>query len=84
MSEKFKHIHYLDHPHFTVGHVDQWGEGGYLLYEKQVYSYWEDRKEQYGEVHDPVDIESFLEYAKRINITIPRDFMDKLYEALKS
>ncbi|GAB4132816.1 MAG: hypothetical protein OHK0045_22390 [Raineya sp.] len=84
MSEKFKHIYYLEHPHFTVGHVDQWGESGYLLFEKQVYNYREDRKEQYGEVDNPVDIEVFLEYAKKNNIVIPQDFMDKLYEALKS
>ncbi|MFN3316152.1 MAG: hypothetical protein ACK40K_05020 [Raineya sp.] len=81
MSEKFNHIVYLNHPRFTVGHADQWGESGYLLYENQVYEYWEDRKDQYGEVLNPRDIPTFLEFAKKANIAIPRAFMDKLSEA---
>ena len=84
MSEKFNHIYYLDHPHFTVGHVDQWGESGYLLYENQVFSYWEDRKEQNGQVYNPLDITAFLEFASRANIQIPEYFMEKLQEALKT
>jgi hypothetical protein len=76
--ENHEHIFYLDCPHFTVGHVDQWGEQGYLLFEGKVYSYEEDRKEQCGRTHSPATIKEFLMYAERLQIEIPDDFMQKL------
>jgi len=78
--ENYEHIFYLDCPHFTVGRVDQWGEQGYLLFEGKVYSYDEDRKNQYGTTHSPMTIDDFLTYALRLQIAIPDDFMKKLKE----
>ena len=40
--ENYEQIFYLDHPHFTVGRVDQWGEQGYLLFEGKLYRHVED------------------------------------------
>lgn len=76
--ENNEHIYYLDCPHFTVGHVDQWGEQGYLLFEGKVYSYDEDRKNQYGTTHSPMKIDEFLVYAQRNQIEIPVNFMNEL------
>lgn len=78
MSEQFDHIYYLEHPHFTVGRADQWGESGYLYFEGKVYSYEEDRKCQYGRTYSPMSINEFIEYATRYQIEIPRFFMDVL------
>jgi hypothetical protein len=79
--ENYEQIFYLDHPHFTVGHVDQWGEQGYLLFEDKVYSYEEDRKEQCGRTHSPTTIKEFLAFAEKLQIPIPEDFLKKLVEA---
>lgn len=81
MTENYEEIFYLDHPHFTVGHVDQWGEQGYLLFEGKVYSYEEDRKEQCGRTHSPAAIKEFLACAEKLQILIPEDFLKKLAEA---
>ena len=78
--ENYEHIFYLDCPHFTVGRVDQWGEQGYLLFERKVYSYDEDRKDQCGTTHSPMTIRDFLAYAKAKQISIPDEFMKKLRE----
>jgi hypothetical protein len=80
--ENYEHIFYLDCPHFTVGHVDQWGENGYLLFEGKVYSYEENRKDQCGTTHSPRSIEDFINYAERVQIEIPEAFAAKLKEAL--
>lgn len=79
--ENYKHIHYLECPHFTVGRADQWGERGYLLFDGKVYSYEEDRKEQCGMTTSPVAIKDFLVYADKNQIAIPESFMEKLREA---
>jgi hypothetical protein len=78
--ENFEHIYYLEHPHFTVGHVDQWGESGYLYFEGKVYSYEEDRKCQYGRTHSPRTVADFLAFAERYGIDIPGFFLDILNE----
>jgi hypothetical protein len=79
--ENYEHIFYADCPHFTVGHVDQWGEHGYLLYEGKVYSYEEDRKDQCGSTYSPLSIRDFLRFAEDSRLTVPEDFMNKLMEA---
>lgn len=79
--EEFDQIHYLACPHFTVGHVDQWGEHGYLLFEGKIYWYEEDRKDQCGNTGSPMSIDEFLNVAERGQISIPADFMSKLKEA---
>jgi hypothetical protein len=76
--ENYEKIFYLDCPHFTVGHVDQWGEQGFLLFEDKVYAYDEDRKDQCGSTHSPRAIEDFLMFAETQQISIPNDFMEKL------
>ncbi|HLA94160.1 MAG TPA: hypothetical protein VK612_00460 [Pyrinomonadaceae bacterium] len=81
--ENYEHIFYLDCPHLTIGRVDQWGEQGYLLFEDKVYSYDEDRKNQYGTTDSPMSINDFLKYAKARQILIPDDFMEKLMEFQK-
>lgn len=78
--DEFPHIYYLDHPHFTVGHVDQWGENGYLYFEGLVYSYEEDRKCQYGRTHSPRTVVEFLEFARRCQIDVPQTFLDAMNE----
>jgi hypothetical protein len=80
--ENYEHIFYLDCPHFTVGHVDQWGEQGYLLYEGNVYAYEEDRKDQIGRTYSRVSITDFLTYAERNQVAIPTDFMERLTPSL--
>lgn len=80
MMENYENIYYLDCPHFTVGHVDQWGEQGYLLFEGKIYSYEEDRKDQCGRTYSPMTISDFLEYADKYQIVIPADFMQNLME----
>jgi hypothetical protein len=79
--ENYEDIHYLNCPHFTVGHVDQWGEHGYLLSGGKVYFYEEDRKEQTGSTYSPKTIEEFLAYAEKFQIAVPEDFLKKLAEA---
>jgi hypothetical protein len=79
--ENYEQIFYLDCPHFTVGHVDQWGEQGYLLFEDKVYSYEEDRKNQCGTTHSPTTIKDFLIHAEQQQISIPDDFMKRLKQA---
>ena len=79
--EDYEEIFYLDCPHFTVGHVDQWGEQGYLLFDGKVYSYEVDRKEQCGRTHSRTTIKEFLEVAERLQIPIPETFLKKLTEA---
>ncbi|MGH7783254.1 MAG: hypothetical protein ACREO5_05375 [Candidatus Binatia bacterium] len=81
--ENYEQIFYLNCPHFTVGHVDQWGEHGYLFYEDKVYSYDEDRKDQCGKTDSPMSINDFLIHAEQNQISIPDDFMKKLTESLK-
>jgi len=76
--ENYENIYYGNCPHFTVGNVDQWGEQGYLLFEGKVYSYEEDRKGQCGTTHSPRLISDFLAFAKKHQISIPDDFMQKL------
>lgn len=76
--DSYDAIFYLDCPHFTVGHVDQWGEQGYLLHEGQVYSYEEDRKNQCGRTYAPMSARDFLAYAEREGIEIPEDFLKEL------
>lgn len=76
--ENYDHIFYLDCPHFTVGRVDQWGEQGYLLHERKVYSYDEDRKNQSGRTYAPMSIDDFLAYAEDQRLTVPNDFLEKL------
>ena len=78
--DNYEQIFYLDCPHFTVGHADQWGEQGYLLFENKVYAYEEDRKEQTGRTHSPMTIKEFLIYAENVQISIPGDFIKKLDE----
>jgi len=80
--ENYEEIFYLDCPHFTVGHVDQWGEQGYLLFEGKVYSYEEDRKEQCGRTYSPTTIKEFLAFAEERQIPIPETFSKKLIEGL--
>lgn len=79
--ENYEQIFYLDCPHFTVGHVDQWGEHGYLLFEGKVYFYEEDRKDQCRTTRSPVTIKEFLAYAAERRIPIPEAFLKKLAEA---
>jgi hypothetical protein len=79
--ENYEEIFYLDCPHFTVGHVDQWGEHGYLLFEGKVYSYEVDRKEQYDRTYSPMTIKDFLAYAEKHQIPVPEEFLNKLAEA---
>lgn len=74
--DEFPHICYRDHPHFTVGHVDQWGESGYLYFEGMVYSYEEDRKCQYGRTHTPMKPDDFLSYARRNGVEVPTSFLE--------
>jgi hypothetical protein len=78
--ENYEQIFYLEHPHFTVGRVDQWGEQGYLLFEGKVYAYEEDRKDQCGRTHSPVAIREFLTFAEKHRIPVPEDFLKKLLE----
>ena len=78
--DNYEHIFYLNCPHFTVGHVDQWGEHGYLLFEGKVYFYEEDRKEQRGSTSSPMTVEDFLAYAEDSHIEIPADFLQWLSE----
>lgn len=79
--ENYENIHYLDCPHFVVGHVDQWGESGYLLYEGKVYWYEENRKDQCGSARSPVTVKEFLAFAEKTQLSIPEDFLRKLKEA---
>ena len=79
--ENHQDIVYLDCPHFTVGHVDQWGEQGYLLFEGTVYWYEVDRKDQCDSMSSPLAIRDFLIYAEKNQISIPESFMKKLTEA---
>lgn len=79
MSEKnYDHIYYKNCPHFTVGRVDQWGEQGYLFFEGMVYQYYEDRKEQYGTVSNPRNVEDFLNHAKENTLDVPLSFLEVL------
>ena len=78
--ENYEEIFYLDCPHFTVGHVDQWGEQGYLLFEGKVYSYDEDRKDQTGRTYSPMTIKEFLAYAEEHQLPVPESFLKKLAE----
>ena len=79
--ENYEDIFYLDCPHFTVGHVDQWSERGYLLSGGKVYFYEVDRKDQCSSTRSPMSIEEFLAYAEKFQITIPEDFLKMLTEA---
>ena len=72
--ENNEQIWYLDCPHFTVGRVDQWGESGYLLFERKVYFYEVDRKDQCSSATFPKSIDEFLSYAKEYRIVIPEEF----------
>lgn len=78
--ENYEEIYYLDCPHFTVGHVDQWGERGFLLFGDKVYAYEEDRKDPGGTTDSPMGIKDFLLYAEKHKISIPDDFRKKLVE----
>jgi hypothetical protein len=78
--ENYEEIFYLDCPHFTVGHVDQWGEHGYLLFEGKVYFYEVDRKDQCSTTRSPATIKEFLVYADKHQIPIPEAFLKKLEE----
>lgn len=79
--ENYEEIFYLDCPHFTVGHVDQWGEHGYLLFEGKVYFYEVDRKDQCHTARSPTTIKEFLAYAEERRIPVPETFLKKLTEA---
>lgn len=79
MPNEYDHIFYDNHPHFTVGEVDQWGEQGFLFFEGRVFHYWENRKDQCGETSNPMTIETFMEYAKQQSIEIPEAFMRVLF-----
>lgn len=79
--ENYEEIFYLDCPHFTVGHVDQWGERGYLLFEGKVYFYEVDRKDQCAATRSPVTIKEFLAFAEERRIAVPEAFLEKLMEA---
>jgi|GEM_PF-1643132 len=79
--ENYEDIFYLHCPHFTNGPVDQWGEQGFLLHEGEVYSYEEDRKDQCGRTFGRTSIRDFLVRAEQEGLTIPSEFMTKLYEA---
>jgi hypothetical protein len=81
--ENYEQIFYLDCPHFTVGHVDQWGEQGYLLFEGKVYSYEVDRKEQTDRTHSPVTIKEFLALAEKRQIPIPEAFLKSCWKLKK-
>ena len=81
--QNYDDIFYLDHPHFTVGKVDQWGEEGYFLYDGLVYAYEENRKDQCGETHSPLAVRDFLAYAESRGLEIPEDFKVLLMEAIK-
>ena len=76
--ETYEDIFYLHCPHFTVGHVDQWGEQGYLLHEGKVYAYEEDRKNQCGRTYSQMSIEEFLAYAADQKLIVPTDFREQL------
>jgi hypothetical protein len=76
--DSFDEIFYQNCPHFTVGNVDQWGEQGYLLHERKVYSYEEDRKNQCGRTYAPMSVVDFLTYAEREGIIIPEGFLREL------
>jgi hypothetical protein len=76
--ENHVHIWYLDCPHFTVGHVDQWSERGYLLFEHKVYFYEVDRKDQCSSTRSPMTIVDFLTYAREHRISIPDEFQKSL------
>ena len=78
MSEEFDHIHYKKCPHFTVGHVDQWGESGYLLFEGEVYSYTADRHEQFDTIRNRMSIEKFVAHADKMKIEIPERFQKEM------
>lgn len=78
--DSYDNIFYLDHPHFTVGRVDQWGEQGYLLFEDKVYAYEEDRKNQCGRTYSPMSIDEFLGYAENHEISVPEDFRRQMKE----
>jgi len=78
--ENYEQIFYLDCPRFTVGHVDQWSERGYLLFGGKVYWYEIDRKEQCDSVRSPVSVEEFLDYAKKSELTVPESFLSALAE----
>lgn len=80
-DENFDNIYYLEHQHFTVGHVDQWGESGNLYFEGRVYSYEEDRKCQYGRTYSPMSINEFIAYAVRYQVEIPQLFLGILDNA---
>lgn len=79
--ENYEDIFYLDCPHFTVGHVDQWGEHGYLLFDGKVYFYEVDRKDQCHTARSPMTAEEFLVYAEESGLTVPEGFFKKLTEA---
>jgi hypothetical protein len=81
MMENYENIFYLDCPHFTVGHVDQWGEHGYLLFDGKVYFYEVDRKDQCHTARSPVSIKEFLADAGTSGLMIPEAFLKKLAEA---
>jgi hypothetical protein len=82
--QDYEHIFYLNCPHFTVGHVDQWGEHGYLLYEERVYFYEVDRKDQCDSTCSPMTIAEFLEYASSRSIEIPDEFRAQLSRSGKT
>jgi len=81
--DNFEHINYLDCPHFAVGHVDQWSENGYLLFEGMIYWYEVDRKDQCDNIRSPLTIRDFLSFAEKNQIAIPDNFMEKLAESAK-
>ncbi len=79
--EKNEDIRYLDHPHFTVGHVDQWSERGFLLFERMVYFYEVDRKDQCSSIRSPMTIGAFLSYADEHGVAVPDAFLESLEAA---
>ena len=72
----YDHIWYNNCPHFTVGRVDQWGEQGYLFFDGNVYQYYEDRKDQWGETYNQMSVKEFMSFAEKRGLTIPEEFLE--------
>lgn len=73
--------YYRNRPHFTVGHVDQWGEQGYFIFEGKIFNYTDDRKSGYYSANEtPFTPEEFIQTCKEDDIVIPPEFLSALKE----